>query len=65
MVLTNLIFTRHYNKVTMKLSSVVVLVLIIQTCIESLAIILPCIWPDCVTGFSSSQTDRDRFVSQF
>merc|ERR1719150_3527806 len=44
----------------MKLRSMVVLVLMVQTCIESLAIILPFICPDCITGFSPSQTDRDR-----
>ena len=61
MVLTYVIFTLHY-KVTMRLSSMVVLVLMIQTCIESLAIILPFIYPDCITGLTSSQTDRDRLV---
>ena len=59
---TELTFTRYYNKVTMKLRSMVVLVLMVQTCIESLAIILPFICPDCITGFSPSQTDRDRLV---
>ena len=51
------------SKVTMKLSRMVVLVLMVQTCIDSLAIILHFICPDCITGFSSSQTDQDRFVS--
>ena len=40
----------------------VVLVLMIQTCIESLAIILPFIYPDCITGLTSSQTEMDRLV---
>ena len=59
--LSYVIFTLHY-KVTMKLSSMVVLVLITQTFIESLAIILPFICPDCITGLTSSQTERDRLV---
>lgn len=44
----------------MKLSSLVVLVLLVQTCTESLAVILHFLSPDTTTAFSSSQSDQDR-----
>ena len=46
----------------MKLSSLVVLVLLVQTCTESLAVILHFLSPDTTTAFSSSQSDQDRWV---
>ena len=52
-------------KVTMKLSRLVVMVLMLQACTESIALILHFLSPDCIAGFSPSQADLDRLVAQF